>query len=353
MFVNDMRELAFRVTRQYLRIKKGEKVLIEAQGLSDLSLPEFLALECIKVGTYPVLVIRPEIILSTLIEEWQPEDLERIPIHISHLLYECDVRISVYSYPDWWRDIDEKKRAAHEKANQQLTDIALTRKIRNLNIGFPTERTARERGLKFPQLLDEFVRAVNVDYEDMSELANKLRQELEYCKEIRIESDEGTDLSLSIVDRPVFIDDGVISDEDIEKGFHYTEIPTGEVFVAPIEDSAGGKAVFSNIPGIGKLELLFRDGKVVDAKEEGCEIFYERLEHATGDKDKIAEFAVGLNPGVSGDSEKALGSIHIAIGRNSHFGGRNESSLHWDMVIPRPTIMADDNVIIKSGQILL
>ena len=349
-----MRQLASRVIRQCLRVRKEEKVLVEALHLDDLTLPEFLTLECVDVGAYPVFVVRPETVLHSKLVGWQPEDLEHIPSHDSSIYSNCDVRVSVYScfLPSWWQDIDEKKRAALDKTKQMLTDIIVKRKVRNLNISVPTERVARERRLNYSQLLDDFIRAVNVDYEDMRKLANRLRRKLEKCTEIRIESYEGTNLTFSIEGRTLLIEDGVISDEDIKQGVHYAEIPTGELFVAPVEDSAEGKAVFPNVSGIGRLELLFRGGKVVETRGERYEIFWKRLEQATGEKDRIAEFAIGLNPGVPNSNEKALGSIHIAIGKNTHIGGRNKSSLHWDMVMPKPTIKANKKLIMKRGHIL-
>ena len=355
MSLDPMRQLASRVIRQCLRVRKGEKVLVEASHLDDLTLPEFLALECVDVGAYPVMVVRPETVLHSKLVGWRPEDMEQVPPHISSIYNNCDVRVSVYSFfwPSWWQDIDEKKRAALDKTNQRLTDIIVKRKVRNLNISVPTEKAARERGLNYPQLLDDFIRAVNIDYEDMRKLANRLRRKLETCTEIRIESDDGTNLTFSVEGRTFLIEDGVISDEDIKQGVHYAEIPTGELFVAPIEDSAEGKAVFPNVPNIGKLELLFRGGKVVEAKGERYEIFWKRVEQATGEKDRIAEFAIGLNPGVSISNEKALGSIHIAIGKNNHIGGRNESSLHWDMVMHKPTIKANRKLIMKRGRLIL
>jgi len=354
MSLDRMRQLASRVIRQCLRVRKGENVLVEALDLDDLTLPEFLSLECVDVGAYPVLVLRPETVLRAKLVGWQPEDIEHIPSHDLSMYSNCDVRVSVYScfYPSWWQSIDEKRRAALDKANQMGTDIIVKRKVRNLNISVPTERVARERGLNYPQLLDDFIRAVNIDYEDMRKLAKRLRQKLEKCTEIWIESDEGTGLTFSIEGRTFLIEDGVIDEEDIKQGVHYAEIPDGELFVAPVEDSAEGKAVFPNVPNIGRLELLFRGGKVVEARGERCEFFWERLEQATGEKDRIAEFAIGLNSGVPNGNEKALGSIHIAIGKNNHIGGKNESSLHWDMVMPRPTIKADGKLIMEKGHIL-
>ena len=77
-----------------------------------------------------------------------------------------------------------------------------------------------------------------------------------------------------------------------------------------------------------------------------------------GDKDAIAEFAVGLNPGITrpvGDirlDEKIVGSAHIAIGANDFFGGRNHSNLHLDLVMLRPTVILDNAVMVDNGQLV-
>jgi aminopeptidase len=146
------------------------------------------------------------------------------------------------------------------------------------------------------------------------------------------------------------VEDGVISDGDMAQGIYYAEIPTGEVFVAPVENSAEGKAVFPDVLE-GRLELAFKGGKVIDARSKNVRIFWKRLKQATGERDRIAEFAIGLNPGVPLNDEKALGSIHIAIGKNNHIGGKNESSLHWDMIMPKPTIRVDGSLIMENGHI--
>ncbi len=94
-------------------------------------------------------------------------------------------------------------------------------------------------------------------------------------------------------------------------------------------------------------------------RERGAvDSFWELLAASSGDKDAIAEFAVGLNPGVTepvGDialDEKIGGSVHIAIGMNDHFGGRNRSNLHLDLVIMRPTVWLDSEQAIVDGVLL-
>ena len=129
-------------------------------------------------------------------------------------------------------------------------------------------------------------------------------------------------------------------------------MPWWEVVTGPVEDSANGKLVFPSLDGFGRIEFKFKNGRVIEANGKKSQAFWKKLKQATGEKDRIAEFAIGLNPGVPDTSEKALGSIHIAIGKNNHIGGKSESSLHWDMIINKPTIKANGKLIMNAGAII-
>ena len=107
------------------------------------------------------------------------------------------------------------------------------------------------------------------------------------------------------------------------------------------------------------LLLTFKNGRIVnyDAKT-GKKEFADTLAAATGDKDKIAEFAIGLNPEAQfiNDSlvdEKVLGTIHIAIGDNKGpaYGGKNSSSIHWDLIMTHPTVEIDGKTIMENGKL--
>ena len=168
------------------------------------------------------------------------------------------------------------------------------------------------------------------------------------AKQVHITSPLGTDLRLRIDQRPIHLDrDG---------------IPRGEVYVAPHEDSANGVAVidraFVGRYLVKQLRLTFSEGRLadVDAPDpSGAGSLRELLATSEGDKDIIAEFAIGLNPGVTGPvgiialDEKIGGSVHIAIGMNESFGGKNRSNLHLDLVILRPTVWLDDTLTIDNG----
>jgi leucyl aminopeptidase (aminopeptidase T) len=143
-------------------------------------------------------------------------------------------------------------------------------------------------------------------------------------------------------------------------------LPHGEVYIAPLEDSAEGVAViekaFFRGRVVEKMRLTFWGGRVVgvDAPDSaGAESFRGVLAASSGDKDRIAEFAIATNPGVTEPigyislDEKIGGSVHIAIGMNDRFGGKNESNLHQDFVILNPTVWFDETVILEKGEFMV
>lgn len=355
MFERELQKLASRVVRQCLRIQKGENILIEAVDLDDYKLPEMMVSECADIGAHPVLVVTPEALTKTKLLKWKPEDVCHVPSHLSSIYENSDVRISVYNtyMPGWRHSIPAKNLARFNEFHQQFTNIIMKKKIRNLNVSIPTEKSVKERNGDFSKELKSFLGETNVDYIEMAALGNRLKKVLQGSSDICIESEEGAILTLSAKGRDFMLEDGAIDETDLKQGIHYAEIPAGELFTAPVENSANGEVVFPEIPDIGKIRLQFKNGKVIGAKGRNKAKFLKKLEEATGDKDRIAEFAIGLNPGSPRDSEKALGSIHIAIGKNNHLGGKNESSLHWDMILPKPTLKVNEMLIIKKGKINL
>lgn len=354
MFERELQKLASRVVRQCLMVRKGENILIEAVDLDDYTLPEMMVSECADIGAHPVLVVTPEALTKTKLLKWTPEDVCHVPPHLSSLYENSDVRISVYNtyMPGWRHDIPPKNLAAFNEFHQQFTNMIVKKRIRNLNVSIPTLESVKERNGDFSKVFKSFLGETNVDYTEMAVLGNKLKKIFQGSKEICIESGEGAVLTLSAKGRNFMLEDGAIDEIDLKQGIHYAEIPAGELFTAPVEDSANGEVIFPEIPDIGKLRLRFKNGRVIDVKGRNKADFLKKLEEATGDKDRIAEFAIGLNPGSTSESEKALGSVHIAIGKNNHLGGKNESSLHWDMILPKPIVKVGEKLIIKKGKIV-
>jgi aminopeptidase len=143
----------------------------------------------------------------------------------------------------------------------------------------------------------------------------------------------GTELTLSLAGRRGEVDDG------------RNNMPGGEFFYAPIEDSAEGVIEFSEFPSVYQghefagVRLAFRSGRVVDASaEKGDDALTSILDRDDGAR-AIGELGIGCNPGIQRClrntlfDEKIDGSVHIALGRTyTKLGGTNESSVHWDIV---------------------
>jgi leucyl aminopeptidase (aminopeptidase T) len=214
-------------------------------------------------------------------------------------------------------------------------------------------------GISYTDFLWAFAKAVNVDYSKLRETGNAIASKLNEKQLIHVHDANGTDLTFNIDKRRVGVEVGTL--EDCLSGGREceAEVPSGEVYVAPIETSANGVLVVEEFRDydIKKLELHFKAGKIKSFKaEKGKSVFRDLLEGADGDKDRIAEFGVGINYGMKPIGyriydEKALGTIHIAIGNNVHLGGVNRASIHYDFVLYNPNVEADNESVMREGRI--
>jgi len=138
-------------------------------------------------------------------------------------------------------------------------------------------------------------------------------------------------------------------------------LPSGEGYIAPIEDSANGSMIIDgSMVGIGKLKsplyIEVKDGQLVKLEGEDADkiqILFENRNNAT-----IGELGIGTNPtarltGVILEDEKIYGTVHIAFSTNTSFGGVNKANCHLDGVIINPTLYLDDQLVLEDGKVLL
>jgi len=131
----------------------------------------------------------------------------------------------------------------------------------------------------------------------------------------------------------------------------WMNLPTGEVYVAPVEDSLNGKLVCDMaIGGIGKLktpvEVVAKNGKSEKLFSKDKNVLRKVKDTFETDdwSDVVGEFAFGINSKARFvneflEAEKILGTVHVAFGQNTDMpGGRNLSKNHIDFLISRPTV---------------
>ena len=184
------------------------------------------------------------------------------------------------------------------------------------------------------------------EHKNMQSQAERLIQALNGTIEVKIRNSAGTNLTLNTEKREFFTDTKLDW-----KSMKWMNLPTGEVIVAPVEDSLNGKLVCDMaIGGMGKLktpvEVVAKNGKAEKLLSKDKDILRRLKETFETDdwSDIVGEFAFGINSKARFvneflEAEKILGTIHVAFGANTDMpGGKNPSKNHMDLLISKPTV---------------
>jgi len=184
------------------------------------------------------------------------------------------------------------------------------------------------------------------EHKKMQGFAQRLMQKLDGAVKVEISSPEGTRLSLSVKGREFFTDTRFDW-----KTRTWMNLPTGEVLVAPVENSLEGRLICDMaIGGIGPIktpiEITAKKGKVEEVKSKDKDVLKKVKDTLATDEwsDIVGEFAFGINPKARFteeflEAEKIFGTVHIAFGDNTDYpGGKNLSKNHMDLLISKPTV---------------
>lgn len=208
---------------------------------------------------------------------------------------------------------------------------------------------------------DILTRCIDIDYDEMKMLSNKIADELDKAKFARITTTKGTDLTINITKIKAHGRKG----GDFSKFGDYGNLPEGETFLAPIQKGTTGVYVVdASQAGVGKLKesikITVKDGFAIKIEGGASADNLSKLLKSIKDKNayNIAEFGIGTNKkakvtGIVLEDEKVFGTCHIALGKNDSFGGHVNVPIHVDGVIKNPTIYADKKMIMKNGKLLI
>lgn len=189
-----------------------------------------------------------------------------------------------------------------------------------------------------------FFSSMRVDWRLLSERTKLLAERINRAVEVRVASGNGTRMRFGKKGRTAAGDDGLLTAPG-----SFGNLPAGEVYLAPVEGTSEGVMVLDYAPMrklSSPLELIVRDGRVVEIR--GDEPFRAVLEEKFAQSPlnrNIAELGIGTNDRASRpdnilEAEKILGTIHIALGDNSSFGGTVSTPFHEDYVFYGPTVTA-------------
>lgn len=197
---------------------------------------------------------------------------------------------------------------------------------------------------------DMFFTSMQVDWHALTERTDRLAGEVNHAVEILIKTPNGTSMRIGKKGREAEGDNGILTSPG-----SFGNLPAGEVYLAPLEGTSEGVMVLEYAPTrklASPLELLVKDGQVVEIR--GDEPYRQKLEQKFAESTKnrnIAELGIGTNdkatrPDNILEAEKILGTIHIALGDNSGFGGTISTPFHEDYVFYSPTLTA----VLENGR---
>jgi len=216
---------------------------------------------------------------------------------------------------------------------------------------YPTNALAQEAEMSLSEYSDFLYGATNIDWSEMTARLASLKTRLEAGSEVRIVGPD-TDLTLRTAGR-------IWEPADGKKN-----MPDGEIFTAPIEDSVNGRITYE-FPAIYQgrqvdgITLTFKNGLIVEATAERGEDFLNAILDTDPGARRLGEIGIGTNDGIQRHTknilfdEKMGGTVHLAVGRSYEFtGGKNQSAVHWDMVKDLRTDSAlylDDALLQENG----
>lgn len=204
---------------------------------------------------------------------------------------------------------------------------------------------------------DAFVRLMSADIEQVVSLTTDIAKRYEGASEVHVTSPAGTDIKFQVKERKPILSTGVLKILGA-----WGNLPSGEVYIAPVEETSEGTIVIDGtIAEIGLIEnpitIDIEKGKIQSINGKGTAVknLVNLLDKYSSDESKtLAEFGIGTNyraemSGSIGEDEKVLGTCHFAFGNNFSFGGTLTPPIHLDCVMLKPTIKIDDVVIMAEG----
>jgi aminopeptidase len=346
-------------------VKPREKVLIQGSELAFPLMHEIYK-ECLLTDAYPQIMANLDT-SYTFFKCAKEHQLTFVSPFQKFLMENIDVRIGLFCEPNpkGLTNVDPARMTIHAASRRELSDILYRRvaegKLRWTALPYPISAQAQEAAMSLEEYENFVYSSCFADKEDPIAEWKKIHKQqericefLDKASEIRMVG-EDTDLAFNVAGRKWINCDGK------------ENMPDGEVFTGPVENSANGTIRFT-FPGIvsGRevedIKLTFKDGEVVKASAVKGDDFLQQMLKIEG-ADRIGEASIGTNYAITEFTknmlfdEKMGGTIHMALGNSyPESGGVNRSAIHWDILKDMKKngeIYADGKLFYKNGKFLI
>jgi aminopeptidase len=325
------------------RVQEGDKVVIEGDSAAE---PLLLAVyeETLKAGGLPILNVAVEGQAASYFKLASDAQIDWVSPLSEWMVDEADVRIAVGASTNTRElsAIPPERQTRRQTATGELMTRAMKRSAegayRWCYTLYPTAAYASEAEMSLVDYEDFYFGACLADdpeplsaWKRASEECKRLSEWIEGHEQVRVTA-PGTDITLGIAGRRFIPCDGEHN------------MPDGEFFTGPVEDSVEGEVSFHLPAVIGGREvsgvrLRFEAGKVVDASAERGEEYLVKLLDTDDGARRLGELGIGTNYAIDRGTREVLldekigGTVHMAVGASyPESGGTNDSAVHTDLV---------------------
>ena len=362
-----IKKLAEVLVHYSTKVKPGDWVMVYYHPLAEpLAAEVFRAV--LQAGGHPTGAVDSDLLLEVLQRYGSDEQLLWVS-PLEDLAYKkADVGIVLMGSDNtrYMSSLDPKKQGKRTESQGELLKILMERTgvgdFRWVLTQYPCQAYAQDADMSLIDFEAFIHSAMFTDQKDPVSSWEKVHKEqqkivdwLRGKKEVRVKS-PNANLTLSIEGRDFINADGTYN------------MPSGEVYTSPVEDSAEGWIKFT-YPAIhlGRevtgIRFEIENGQVVKATAEKNEEFLLEILNTDDGSRVLGEFAIGTNYGIQKFTgsilydEKIGGSFHVATGLGfPEVGGKNVSATHWDFICDikeDSEIRVDGELLYKDGKFVI
>lgn len=349
-----------------LEIKKGDRLYIKTTTLAEPLLREVYR-EAIRAGAHVETDISFREKGRIFLAEANEEQLKNISPFNKLAIESFDAYLVIrapYNLKET-KNVDRNKQKIVSLANQSISETYFRRtgnkEMKRSLCQFPTLASAQEADMSLEEYQEFVFNACHLYADDPKSEWLKIRESQQKIVDFLNTKDiiryqcKQTDISFSVKDRIWINSDG------------QSNMPSGEVFTGPIEDSVNGVVHF-NYPAIfmgsevSNITLEVENGEVKKWTAQRGQDVIDKVMEMEGAR-FFGEVAIGTNYNIQRATknilfdEKIGGTIHMAVGQSySQTGGKNKSAIHWDMITDMKdggSIYADGEKIYENGKFII